>query len=84
MSKSKIKKIVWALSLTSSLLISAMPASAGSGLIWVRDKYPNAYEFDYNGAKGTVKIFYRDKKGNTKTKIEKCHMDNNTCYVPDK
>ncbi|HDR4112339.1 TPA: hypothetical protein QCP34_005446, partial [Bacillus anthracis] len=56
--KSKIKKIVGALSLTSALLISAMPASAGSGLIWVRDKYPNAYEFDYNGAKGTVKIFY--------------------------
>lgn len=38
-----------------------MPASAGSGLIWVRDKYPNAYEFDYNGAKGTVKIFTLNK-----------------------
>lgn len=31
MSKPKLKRYFWELSLTSALLISAMPASAGSG-----------------------------------------------------
>lgn len=48
MLKSKIKKIAGAAVIAGALLVSVSPAKAETlpGLIWVMDKYTDAFKFD--------------------------------------
>lgn len=82
MFKSKFKKTIGVLGLTSALFISAMPASADSGEIWVRNKYPDAYDFVFDAKSKTVIVYERDADGNSIPTLERCSMVGIQCFVP--
>ncbi|MFK4011631.1 LacI family transcriptional regulator [Bacillus cereus] len=82
MFKSKFKKTIGVLGLTSALFISAMPASADSGEIWVRNKYPNAYDIVFDAKNKTVMVYERDENGNIIPTFERCAMVGSQCFVP--
>ncbi|MCD7911108.1 hypothetical protein KC480_06150 [Bacillus velezensis] len=89
MLKSKLKKIVGAVAFTGILLVSGSPAVNAEtlpGLIWVRDKYPNAYDFSYYKKDGQdyVDVYTRLSNGKTDVKPVKCEtMYRDRCYVKE-
>ncbi|MCY8467318.1 hypothetical protein [Bacillus atrophaeus] len=89
MFKSKIKKIVGAVAFTGILLVSGSPAVNAEtlpGLIWVRDKFPNAYDFGYYKKDGQdyVDVYIRLWNGKTDVKTVKCEvMYQDRCFVKE-
>ncbi|CUB33793.1 hypothetical protein [Bacillus amyloliquefaciens] len=88
MLKSKLKKIAGATALVGAILVSGSPAMAETlpGLIWVRDKYPNAYDFDYFKRDGENWVYVYTRLSNGKTDVDevKCEaIIKDRCYVQD-
>lgn len=59
MFKNKLKKVAGAVAVAGALLVSGLPASAAPDLTPIRDKYPDAYQFQWNG-NNTVTVFFRE------------------------
>ncbi|WP_429676542.1 hypothetical protein [Bacillus mexicanus] len=71
-----------------ALLVSGSPAMAETlpGLIWIRDKYPNAYDFDHfkRGNETWVYVYTRLSNGQTDVLEVKCEtVIKERCYVKD-
>ena len=75
MLKSKIVKAIGTLALAGALILPAIPASA-SGEQWVRDAYPGADYYQYNGD-NTVTIYY----GNSSFTVTCVEMKGDRCFV---
>ncbi|WP_035428574.1 hypothetical protein [Bacillus sonorensis] len=56
----KLKKSVGTVAVTAAILFSALPASAAE-YVWVRDAYPNMYDYVYDSVHKRVQI-WRDSK----------------------
>lgn len=87
--KSKIKKIAGAAVIAGALLVSVSPAKAETlpGLIWVMDKYTDAFKFDMfikNGNEKWVYVYTRLSNGKTDVDEVKCEaIIKDRCYVQD-
>ncbi|MDA7025593.1 LacI family transcriptional regulator [Bacillus sp. CLL-7-23] len=81
MFKNKLKKVAGAIAVAGALLLSGAPASAAPDLTPIRDKYPDAYQFQWNGD-NTVTVFFRDSQGKSYDITYTCVVvTNGTCYV---
>ncbi|EWH19895.1 hypothetical protein [Bacillus haynesii] len=81
MFKNKLKKVAGAVAVAGALLVSGLPASAAPDLTPIRDKYPDAYQFQWNG-NNTVTVFFRDSQGKSYHRTYTCvTVIQGTCYV---
>ncbi|WP_141106082.1 transcriptional regulator [Bacillus sp. M13(2017)] len=79
MLKSKIVKAIGTLALAGALILPAIPANAAGnhdGLQWVRDAYPGADYYQYNGD-NTVTVYY----GNSSFDVTCVEMIGDRCFV---
>ncbi|MEC2020948.1 hypothetical protein [Bacillus velezensis] len=87
MLKSKIKKIAGAAVIAGALLVSVSPVKAETlpGLIWVMDKYTDAFKFDMfikNGNEKWVYVYTRLSDGKVDVEEVKCEtIYKDRCYV---
>ncbi|AYK76538.1 hypothetical protein P8807_05275 [Bacillus subtilis] len=87
MFKNKIKKVVGAVALVGALLVAGSPAKAETlpGLIWVMDKYTDAFKFDLftkNGNEKWVYVYTRLSNGKVDVQEVKCEtIYQSRCYV---
>lgn len=76
----KTEKVVGMGIITTGLFISALPASAITEYVWIRDvpEYQDAYDFVFDANKKEVTLYFKGKV----PKIVKCDkVQNGMCYV---
>ncbi|MCY9308897.1 hypothetical protein MOF23_07920 [Bacillus inaquosorum] len=86
---SKMKKTASVVALAGALLVAGSPAKAETlpGLIWVMDKYTEAFKFDMfikNGNEKWVYVYTRLSNGKVDVEEVKCEtIYQNRCYVKE-
>ncbi|MBG9714294.1 transcriptional regulator [Bacillus sp. CCB-MMP212] len=77
MMKSKIKKAIGGIALATALVTSALPVSAATEYVWVRDAYPGYDNYVFDSAKQRVQIW----SGNNYFYVDCDFVEYGKCFV---